>query len=57
MDVCRELEISVVPITDPFGPTQTDPTMDLIVVSAETLKGGQKVNEGKRKKLFAKKFK
>lgn len=33
------------PIDDPFGPTQTDPNMDLIVVSAETLKGGHKVNE------------
>lgn len=32
-------------INDPFGPTKTDPTMDVIVVSKETVKGGQKVNE------------
>lgn len=45
-DVCPELDINVVPINDPFGPTKSDPTMDLIVVSKETVKGGQKVNEG-----------
>lgn len=33
------------PIDDPFGPTKSDPNMDMIVVSAETLRGGQKVNE------------
>lgn len=46
-DVCPELEANVVPITDPYGPTQNDPTMDLLVVSAETSRGGAKVNEGK----------
>lgn len=46
-DICPELDINVVPINDPFGPTKSDPTMDLIVVSKETVKGGQKVNEGK----------
>lgn len=45
-DICPELDIKVVPIADPFGPTQHDPTMDLIVVSAETVRGGKKVNEG-----------
>lgn len=45
-DVCPELEANVVPISDPYGPTQHDPTMDLLVVSAETAKGGTKVNEG-----------
>lgn len=39
------LQYDVVPISDPFGPTATDPDMDLIVVSQETLRGGQKVNE------------
>ena len=34
------LHYEVVPIDDPFGPTQHDPDMDLIVVSAETLRGG-----------------
>lgn len=45
-DICGELETTVVSITDPLGPTQHDPTMELIVVSAETFKGGNKVNEG-----------
>lgn len=44
-DICPELEINIVKISDPFGPTKTDPTMDLIVVSKETAKGGDKINE------------
>lgn len=46
IDICPELEHKVVPISDPFGPTKDDPTMDLLIVSDETVKGGQKVNEG-----------
>ncbi|ALC43735.1 Ppat-Dpck [Drosophila busckii] len=44
-DIDSTLQYDIVPIDDPFGPTQHDPEMDLIVVSAETLRGGQKVNE------------
>nr|ABF18183.1 possible dephospho-CoA kinase [Aedes aegypti] len=44
-DVDRTLRYEVVPISDPFGPTATDPNMDLIVVSTETARGGAKVNE------------
>lgn len=39
------LKYEVVPIDDPFGPTKSDPNMDMIVVSEETLRGGEKVNE------------
>lgn len=39
------LTYEVVPISDMFGPTQTDPDLDLLVISAETEKGGHKVNE------------
>jgi phosphopantetheine adenylyltransferase len=38
--VKRNIQYEVVPITDPFGPTVTDPTIDALVVSKETLKGG-----------------
>lgn len=38
--VKRTIQYEVVPITDPFGPTVTDPTIDALVVSKETLKGG-----------------
>ncbi|KAH8339193.1 hypothetical protein KR074_006668, partial [Drosophila pseudoananassae] len=44
-DIDNTLHYEIVPIDDPFGPTQTDPDLDMIVVSAETLRGGQKVNE------------
>jgi cytidyltransferase-like protein len=36
----RTISYEVVPIKDPFGPTVTDPTIDALVVSKETLKGG-----------------
>lgn len=39
------LEYDIVPISDPFGPTKSDPDMDMIIVSKETEKGGLKVNE------------
>lgn len=45
-DVCPELDIYVVPIADPFGPTKDDPSMDLLIVSAETMNGAKKINEG-----------
>ncbi|XP_031638702.1 bifunctional coenzyme A synthase [Contarinia nasturtii] len=35
----------VVPIQDSFGPTKTVPDLDVIIVSAETYRGGEKVNE------------
>ncbi|XP_052872983.1 bifunctional coenzyme A synthase [Anopheles cruzii] len=44
-DIDSTLRYEVVPIADPFGPTATDPNMDLIVVSTETARGGAKVNE------------
>nr|CAG4644061.1 EOG090X0864 [Lepidurus arcticus] len=38
------LDYRVVPITDLYGPTATDPELQLLVVSAETIKGGEAVN-------------
>ncbi|KAI8970037.1 hypothetical protein BDF20DRAFT_804664, partial [Mycotypha africana] len=42
--VKRNIQYDVVPIKDPFGPTVTDSTIDALVVSKETLKGGDLVN-------------
>ena len=33
------------PLTDPAGPTKTDPEIECLVVSAETLSGGHAVNK------------
>lgn len=51
-DIDSTLSYEIVPIQDPFGPTATDPDLDLIVVSLETIKGGEKVNEIRRGKGF-----
>jgi len=50
MDVEPRLEYSIVPITDPYGPTAYDPDLELLVVSEETLKGGLKVNQLRKEK-------
>lgn len=49
-DIDNTLIYEIVPIQDPFGPTATDPDLDLIVVSSETMKGGEKVNEIRKAK-------
>lgn len=51
-DIDNTLSYEIVAIQDPFGPTATDPDLDLIVVSSETMKGGEKVNEIRRGKNF-----
>ena len=42
---------SVVPITDPFGPSIVVPDMGGIVVSEETRKGGDAVNQRRKEKV------
>lgn len=44
-DVDSSITYNVVPINDIYGPTKEDPTLDMIVVSQETKRGGDKVNE------------
>lgn len=34
----------IVPLSDPAGPTKSDPNIQCLVISSETLKGGQAVN-------------
>ncbi|XP_031846676.2 bifunctional Phosphopantetheine adenylyltransferase - Dephospho-CoA kinase [Nomia melanderi] len=44
-DIDSTLVYDVVVINDMYGPTKDDPTFELIVVSEETKRGGDKVNE------------
>ncbi|XP_011176156.1 bifunctional coenzyme A synthase [Solenopsis invicta] len=44
-DVDSSITHNVVPINDMYGPTKDDPTFEMIVVSEETKRGGDKVNE------------
>ncbi|KAJ6642170.1 Bifunctional coenzyme A synthase [Pseudolycoriella hygida] len=46
----KSLVYEVVSIPDAYGPTSSDPNLDLIIVSAETMRGGEKVNELRRNK-------
>ncbi|XP_016092385.1 bifunctional coenzyme A synthase [Sinocyclocheilus grahami] len=43
-DVKPSLEYEIVPLSDPFGPSVSDPELQCIVVSEETRKGGEAVN-------------
>lgn len=47
-EICPELEYNIVPISDPFGPAIVDSTMGLIIVSRETVRGGEKINDSKK---------
>ncbi|XP_028393410.1 bifunctional coenzyme A synthase-like [Dendronephthya gigantea] len=44
-DIKPGLIKEIVPLDDPAGPTKTDPNIECLVVSAETLAGGQSVNK------------
>ncbi|KAK3861682.1 hypothetical protein Pcinc_032384 [Petrolisthes cinctipes] len=48
MDIDPSVEYSIVPITDPLGPTRWDPNIDMIVVSEETIKGIDLINNVRR---------
>ncbi len=43
-DVKPSLTYEIVPLSDPFGPSISDPELQCIVVSEETRKGGDAVN-------------
>lgn len=44
------LELNIVEINDPFGPAITDPLLEAIVVSSETITGGFKINQIRQQK-------
>ncbi|CEP13404.1 hypothetical protein [Parasitella parasitica] len=50
--VKRSITYDVVPIKDPFGPTVTDQNIDALVVSKETLKGGDLVNSERERRKY-----
>ena len=50
-DIKPSLTYKVVPIVDPFGPSIVDPDLQCIVVSEETLRGGQAVNKKREEKV------
>lgn len=43
--ICCAINIILIPIHDPFGPTITEPDIQAIVCSAETLKSCHKIND------------
>ncbi|KAI8574996.1 hypothetical protein K450DRAFT_263817 [Umbelopsis ramanniana AG] len=45
----KDIELCVVPITDAFGPTVTEEKIEALVVSAETMAGGNAVNTERAK--------
>lgn len=49
-DIDPSISYDIVPIDDIYGPTKDDPTFEMIVVSEETIRGGQKINELRNKK-------
>lgn len=44
VDVKPSLTFDIVPLLDPYGPAGSDPTLEFLVVSEETYRGGMAVN-------------
>lgn len=51
LDVDPSLTYDILPIYDPFGPSVTDEKLEAIIVSQDTLKGAQRVNEQRVKNV------
>lgn len=49
-DVDPFIHYNVCEISDPFGPAIVDPTLEAIIVSEETIRGGEKINEIRKSK-------
>ncbi|KAG9303726.1 hypothetical protein G9A89_018623 [Geosiphon pyriformis] len=48
----RGIKYEVVPIYDIYGPTVTDPDIEALVVSRETISNAHSINEERRKHSF-----
>ncbi|OAD58542.1 Bifunctional coenzyme A synthase [Eufriesea mexicana] len=53
-DIDATLTYDIVAINDIYGPTKYDPTLELLIVSEETKRGGDKVNEMREKNNLTK---
>lgn len=54
-DVKPSLQVEIVPLADPFGPSVVDAQLQCIVVSEETRKGGEAVNKKRAENVSPKK--
>lgn len=50
-DIKPWIKHEVVPITDIYGPTVWDEDLECVVVSPETVRGGQRINEERERKV------
>ena len=50
-DIKPWIKHEVVPITDVYGPTTTDSELECVVVSPETVRGAEKINSERQKKV------
>lgn len=44
MDIKPSLAFDIIPLLDPYGPAGSDPSLEFLVVSEETYRGGMAVN-------------
>jgi len=54
-DIKPSLQYNIVPITDPYGPAITDPQLQCIVVSSETVRGAQCINVKRAEQVYCSK--
>lgn len=44
VDIKPSLTFDIIPLLDPYGPAGSDPSLEFLVVSEETYRGGMAVN-------------
>lgn len=51
MDIKPSLAFDIVPLLNPYGPAGSDPSLEFLVVSEETYRGGMAVNRFRHEKV------